>query len=195
MKFEGRPPKFTRSVILITMIKLREDKSVDPDLPPPPVNASAPPEFYTQRPTGSLYPSIYGGVGNSPNPEFEIGQFSLGVGQTGSFIPGRQVGPGFLSNQMGSFPFPGSYPGTGLMTGSMPRQPEPVAVDSVAFSAVRASPSTRKFSQDNTHVLFDITLTNVGNGWFPDRGEFICPIPGIYLFMFSGLSSGYDNIR
>lgn len=76
-----------------------------------------------------------------------------------------------------------------------PNMPNPFSspvMETVVFSAVRASDSSRR---SVTKILFDNTVTDVGYGWDSSRSEFICFYPGIYFFSFSALSTPTSQFK
>lgn len=187
------------------MDKIRDVEAVDPGLLSPSNTTvtrsvtlgkqfNTPPNQFGNSFGGTSFGgNTFGGIGNNNlGPEAAGSQFPHGVGQTGSFVPGPQVGGFSQPGQIGGFPNNGIFPGGGILPGSTQLPPGSVAPDTVAFSAARASDFTRV---GITQVRFDFTLTDVGYGWYPDRSEFVCYYPGLYFFTFSGLSSQTRQIK
>ncbi|XP_065580545.1 complement C1q-like protein 3 isoform X2 [Artemia franciscana] len=126
---------------------------------------------------------------NQQNPAFNPNFNSIGTFPTGQGNFG-------VPTQIGPQPGYGGFPATGGPTGQFPQQPgqfpqqpgqfpNDLAPDVVAFTAVRASDFTRNAI---SQVRFDVTVTDIGYGWLPDRSEFVCYYPGLYFFTFSALS-------
>lgn len=66
------------------------------------------------------------------------------------------------------------------------------SIEPVAFSAVHASKSTRRFG---SKLVLDKTVTDIGYGWYSDRSEFVCYYPGTYFFAFNGLSTPTSQFK
>ena len=67
-----------------------------------------------------------------------------------------------------------------------------LSFEPVAFSAINASPSTRR---SVSQISFERTVTDIGNGWSPLQSEFNCFHPGLYFFTFTALSSSTSRFK
>ncbi|CAC5394208.1 C1QL [Mytilus coruscus] len=63
----------------------------------------------------------------------------------------------------------------------------------VAFDAILTH-SLDHSSIEDTTIVFDSILTNVGNAYVKDFGAFIAPIPGVYLFTYTIHAGGAGDI-
>ena len=64
--------------------------------------------------------------------------------------------------------------------------------DHVAFYAYMSS--TTQSPGKNHALIFDVVKTNVGGGYSPSTGTFVCPSGGLYVFTATALSNGYIAI-
>lgn len=63
----------------------------------------------------------------------------------------------------------------------------------VAFDAILTHNLDHSSIEDTT-IVFDSILTNVGNAYAKDLGAFIAPVPGVYLFTYTIHSAVAGNI-
>lgn len=63
----------------------------------------------------------------------------------------------------------------------------------VAFDAILTHNLDHSSIEDTT-IVFDSILTNVGNAYVKDFGAFIAPVPGVYLFTYTIHAGGAGDI-